>query len=185
MYKLKQEDLNVLTAKANNDEIDLIYFDESGINLNPNLPYVWSEVATTLQIPSKMSRKLNVLGFLNIKHNKLFGTTTYNRVDSDMVIASFDEFIQQITTKTVIVVDNASFHTSKKFKDKIEEWNNKNIEIFYLPPYSPELNPIEIPWKFMKYHWIDFNAYKSTENMRHYVENIIINYGITYEINFA
>jgi len=122
---------------------------------------------------------------LNINKSQLFAPTTYDRVDSDMVIAVFDEFIEQITKKTVIVVDNASFHTSKKFKAKIEEWNQKDVEIFYLPPYSPELNPIEILWKFMKYHWIDFNAYKSIQNMKYYVENILSNYGSKYEINFC
>ena len=161
---------------------------ESGFNLSPNLPYVWSEVATTIKIEAKMSKKLNVLGFLNINKSKLFSMTTYSRVDSDMVIAVFDEFIEQIktsTNKTVIVIDNASFHTSKKFKDMLPIWSKQNIEIFYLPPYSPQLNPIEILWKFMKYHWIDFNAYKSTKNMKNYVDKVLTNYGTDYEINFA
>jgi len=187
LYKLKKEDLDALKHKASSNKIDLIYFDESGFNLNPNLPYAWSKVATTLKIESKMSSKLNVLGFLNINNSKLFATTTYSRVDSDMVIATFNEFMKQTIRnckKTIIVVDNASFHTSKKFKDMLPKWNKKGVEIFYLPPYSPELNPIEILWKFMKYHWIDFKAYKSTKNMRNYVENIIINYGKKYEINF-
>jgi transposase len=44
----------------------------------------------------------------------------------------------------VIVVDNAAIHKSKKVKDYCEA---RNIILVYLPPYSPDLNPIE---KFRK-----------------------------------
>jgi hypothetical protein len=39
-------------------------------------------------------------------------------------------------------------------------------------------------WKFMKYYWIEFDAYKSTQNMKNYVEKILVGYGTKYEINF-
>lgn len=132
-----------------------------------------------------MSKKLNVLGFLNIQKNSLFATTTYSRVDSDMVIATFNEFAKQIKKKTIVVVDNATFHTSKKFKEMISIWKDIGLEVFYLPSYSPQLNPIEILWRFMKYHWIDFSAYKSIKNLRNYVHDVIINFGKKYEILFG
>jgi len=56
--------------------LDLYYFDESGFNLTPNLPYAWSTVGKTLSIPAKRSRSLNVLGFLNINNSKLFASIT-------------------------------------------------------------------------------------------------------------
>ena len=83
------------------------------------------------------------------------------------------------------VVDNASIHTSKKFQDMIPIWEAKKLTIFYLPPYSPQLNPIEMVWKFMKYYWIELDAYKSTKNMENYVEKVIKGYGTDYEINFG
>ena len=132
-----------------------------------------------------MSRNLNVLGFLNINKSKLFASTTYDKVDTDVVIAVFNLFADTITKRTVVVLDNASFHTSKKFKDKIKKWEEKGLYLFYLPPYSPQLNPIEQLWKFMKYYRIDLKAYTSIENLKNYVEKVIVGYGTEYEINFA
>lgn len=132
-----------------------------------------------------MSKNLNVLGFLNIHNSKLFASTIYDKVDTDIVIEVFNLFVETLTKKTVVVLDNASFHTSKKFKDQIKNWEEKNLYLFYLPPYSPQLNPIEQLWKFMKYYWIDLDAYISAEKMRNYVEKVIIGYGKEYEINFA
>jgi len=176
--------LEVLKDRATTGEIDLIYFDESGFTLTPNLPYGWSQISKTISIPSKRSKKLNVMGFLNIKKSKLFALTSYDKVDSDMVVLAFNEFAMTISGATTVVIDNASVHTSETFKEMIPIWKNMGLHIFFLPPYSPHLNPIEILWKFMKYHWIDFNAYKSTKHMSDYIDNIIINYGTKYEIQF-
>jgi len=160
------------------------YFDESGFNLTPNLPYAWSKVGTTLSIPAKMAKNLNVLRFLNVNKQKVFASVTSDKVDSEVVIKHFDLFVNEITKPTTVVIDNASIHTSTKFKNRAKEWEAAGLTIFYLPPYSPQLNPIEILWKFMKYYWIELDAYKSAQNMQKYVEKILIGYGTDYEINF-
>ena len=165
--------------------IDLYYFDESGFSLDPNIPYAWSLVGKTLRVPAKRSNQLNVLGFLNTHSSGLFASTTYDKVDTDVVIAVFDLFAEQLKKETVVVLDNASMHTNNKFKAKSDEWEKQGLTLFYLPPYSPQLNPIEMLWKHMKYHWIEFDAYVSIEAMKAYVEKVIIDYGKEYEISFG
>ena len=49
---------------------------------------------------------------------------------------------------------------------KIEERKEKDVLIYFLPPYSPELNLIEILWKRIKYEWLDFDACKSFQNLK-------------------
>ena|SRR5215813_962895 len=43
--------------------------------------------------------------------------------------------------------------------------------------YSPELNCIEILWRFIKYEWIELAAYKSWAHLVDYVENVLQNFG--------
>ena len=59
----------------------------------------------------------------------------------------------------VVVMDNASFHKSKKIKDLIEK---TGASLIFLPPYSPDLNPIENFWANMK-RWIK-NRFLLLEN---------------------
>ena len=73
----------------------------------------------------------------------------------------FLRFLYQLRYKEkkkwiVLFVDNASIHHAKKVKKYCEE---HNIKLVYLPPYSPELNPIEFIWKRTKkvYHMIQWN----------------------------
>ncbi|MDF1884456.1 IS630 family transposase, partial [Sulfurimonas sp. SAG-AH-194-C21] len=155
LYEQKKKELDILKDQAFKGEIDLEYFDESGFNLNPNLPYAWNPIGETLSIPAKMSKNLNVLGFFNKNKSTLFASTTYDKVDTEVVIGHFNLFVDEIKAPTVAVVDNASIHTSKKFQEMLPIWKEKGLTVFYLPPYSPQLNPIEMVWKFMKYYWIE------------------------------
>ena len=132
-----------------------------------------------------MAKNLNVLGFFNKNNSSLFASTTTDKVDSEVVIGHFNLFVDEITKPTVAVVDNASIHTSKKFQNMLPIWEEKGLTVFYFPPYSPQLNPIEMVWKFMKYYWIELDAYKSAEHMKNYVEKVIQGYGEDYEIKFT
>jgi len=68
-----------------------------------------------------------------------------------VVITCFDKFAENITQKTVVLIDNASMHTSKAFLANIEKWKDQNLFIHNIPPYSPELNKIEILWRKIKH----------------------------------
>jgi len=56
-----------------------------------------------------------------------------------------------------------------------------------LPPYTPELNRIEILWRFMKYHWINIADYASTQSLEEYIHQVLASYGKVkgFEINFG
>ena len=50
-------------------------------------------------------------------------------------------------------------------QDNLEEWQQRQIEMFWLPSYSPQLNLIEILWRFIKYEWIEIKAYRSWQTL--------------------
>ncbi len=79
------------------------------------------------------------------------------------MIKFLDNYVQKIDKLTVVVIDNAPIHTSKAIGKKIAEWRQKKLEIFWLPTYSPQLNLIETLWRFMKYKWIEKEAYSRKE----------------------
>src|SRR5436309_13783456 len=78
-------------------------------------------------------------------------------VDTSVVIACFEVFSKTLKKKTVVVMDNASVHTSEAFEECLPQWKKKGLIIKYLTPYSPELNLIEILWRNITYTWLPFN----------------------------
>ncbi len=106
-------------------------------------------------------------------------------VNTDVVEAGFDHFSEIITRKTIIIVDNAPTHTSIQFSDNLKKWEAKGLSVIYQPPYSPELNKIEILWRFIKYHQLPFSAYNSIQNLEDELEKALINIGTEYMICFS
>jgi len=180
----KVEELNKLKKLDKAGEVDLRYLDESGFSLKSNIPYAWQDKKEQITINSTSSKRLNIIGIMN-HSNEFYGEMHEGIVTSDIVIKCLDNFSNQIKKKTVIVMDQASIHTSQKFLEKVAEWKLKNLEIFWLPPYSPELNLIEILWRFMKYEWIEISAYDSWLNLKNYVKKVVSLIGTEYVINFA
>jgi len=183
-YQQKKEALHDLQQQASQGELDLYYFDESGFCLTPYLPYAWQEKGQTIQLESRPSKRLNVLGFLS-KRNELQAYSCLDSVDSNVVVRCINDFCKDIDKKTILVMDNSPIHTSETFQSNILLWKEKGLDIFYLPKYSPELNCIEILWRFIKYEWIELDAYKSWTHLVNYVENVLQNFGDKYKIIFV
>ncbi|MBW4430510.1 MAG: IS630 family transposase [Pelatocladus maniniholoensis HA4357-MV3] len=158
--------------------------DETGFCLIPSVPYAWQNKGEYLTIPSNRSPRLNVLGIMNRK-NHLEAYVSFQSINSDVVVACIDTFFPEVDKPTFIVADQASIHTSNAVLDKIEEWKERGITIFELPSYSPELNLIEILWRFIKYEWIEIDAYSSWQTFVASIEKILRQFGKNYVINFV
>ena len=183
-FERVQEEITALHEQEAAGEVGLYYFDESGFSLTPDVPYAWQAVGETIEIPSSRSKRLNVLGFCN-KQQDFHANTVQGYVDSAVVIACFDQFCDTINKKTIVVVDNASMHTSSKFKGKLGEWEENGLIVKYLPTYSPELNLIEIVWRLIKYNWLPLSAYLSFKNLKSELQLVLDGIGSEYQINFA
>src|SRR4029450_7174587 len=141
-------------------------------------------IARSHPLASGPSKRLNVLGFLS-KRNELQAYSCLGSVNSDVVIRCINDFCKDIDKKTVLVMDNSPIHTSETFQKNIPLWKEQGLDIFYLPKYAPELNCIEILWRFIKYEWIELDAYKSWTHLVNYVENVLQNFGDKYRIIFG
>jgi len=51
-------------------------------------------------------------------------------------------------------------------KEKLAQWEEKGLFLFFLPTYSPHLNPIEILWRFIKYKWLNKKEYNSWNSLK-------------------
>jgi transposase len=100
-------------------------------------------------IPTPRRRETKSLfGSLNLQNGKFFWKSA-DRGTSKVFI----EHLHQLRAHskgemTIVIVDNASIHKSKKVKAFLKK--HEDVKIYYLPPYSPEYNPVEIVWRLIK-----------------------------------
>ncbi|MEM9486859.1 MAG: IS630 family transposase [Cyanobacteria bacterium P01_F01_bin.116] len=183
-YERKRAALDILKCLDDLGCIGLYYLDETGFTLVPPIPYAWQVIGETLEIPSQSSGRLNVLGIMH-RQGDLESYVSEQSITSDVVAACIDAFFPNVDQPTVIVMDQASIHTGQIVWERRDEWAQRGIYVFELPVASPELNLIEIPWRFMKYEWIDIAAYESWQSLKNHVEEMLIGFGKEFVINFA
>lgn len=124
--------LRVECAAADRD-FDLIYFDGAGFSLTPSVPYAWQLRGQTLEIPSEHSPRLNVLGFLNL-NGALQSYVFQGAIDSAALIKCFDDYCRRMKRRALIVLDNASVHTSREVKAQIRRSEEQGLYLLFLPP---------------------------------------------------
>ena len=112
--------------------------------------------------------RLNLIGALAWATRTLHFETFEESVKSEQVVAFIDAIARDAdpTKLTVIVLDNARFHTSKKIKEKQPGWEQKGVLLRFLPPYCPHLNPIEALWKQLKSFLLPRRHYDSLASLK-------------------
>ena len=175
-YNAKLKELKDLIELEKANYIDIFYADATGFNQNGYVPYGWQPINEYIHLTPQKGKTLQVFGFMS-KDNRFEGYSCLSSLNSAAVIAFIDDFATTIRQKTILVIDNASIHHSQEFHNKIEEWNELDLYIFYLPTYSPHLNPIEILWRKMKYEWIEYENIETFEELEQQVIHILNNFG--------
>ena len=152
--------------------------------MQPYLPYGWQKPQGQIRIFARNNKKrLNLMGFMDADL-RLSVYQNEKSITSEFFINAVEDFIKQVDKPTVLVMDNSPIHSCKSVYYKLRQWQNQNLFIFFLPKYSPHLNPIEILWKRMKYKWLNKRHYHSFRTLKKQVGKIITQFGVEYTINF-
>ena len=181
--------MQLLTAWAALGYIELRFLDETGFSMLPNIPYGWLPKGKQCGILADNKRVMNILGLMSLDH-KLTSYVSQKSINSAFIIECLEDFCSSVEKPTVIVMDQAPWHTSKSMKEKLPIWEKKNMYVFYLPKYSPHLNAIEIlcgspPGRKIKYKWLKPEDYMSPHTLKKAVFNLLECFGSQFRINFS
>ncbi len=182
-YQAKLADLKQLISLHKGNFIDLYFADESGFNMEGYIPYGWQPKGKYIEITPAKTKGTQIFGLMSF-NNDLESYAIKGSMNSRVVIAFLDDFKSRIKRPTAVVIDNAPIHHSKEFEAKIQQWKEEDFYIFFLPKYSPHLNPIEILWRMIKYHWLQYEELESQVELDIQLEKILCSFGSKYTINF-
>ena len=131
---------------------DLVYIDESGVEETIIKDRGWGKKGERIhgKRSGKYYNRINVLSALC--NNKSIAPFIFKGTCNTELFNKWVEgiLIKELKKGQVVIMDNASFHKSQKTIDLIE---SAGCRVIFLPPYSPNLNPIEKFWANMK-RWI-------------------------------
>lgn len=135
-----------------NGEIDLdnlIFIDESGTKLGETSDYAYAQSGQRVSSaePKNKGNNISIISAIGLSGviAAMFCSCTFDS-------RAFECFIERhllpsLRPGHILILDNVSFHKSNAIKESL---NRLGVRIVFLPPYSPELNPIENMWSKIK-----------------------------------
>lgn len=128
-----------------------MFEDEASISNTATVSYQWDLKGKQPLVKSKQSKRerQTFFGCVALKT----GEVVVKRADKGNS-KTFKAFLVKTIhhfkgKKVIMVLDNVRYHHAKALKPFLEQ-NKSKIELLFLPPYSPDLNPMERVWWYMR-----------------------------------
>lgn len=130
----------------------LIFFeDEAGIHLTPTVGHSWGRVGHRPTVPVTGKRGcISTMSAIS-PDGRLFFVIPKEKVNASVFITFLKGLLGEYPRRKLFVVaDQASSHTAAATRDFVT--SQPRLRLFFLPPYSPDLNPDEQVWNHLKNH---------------------------------
>lgn len=138
-----------IAARAKREGALVFFADESGIRSDYHAGTTWSPVGKTPIVKATGAR----FGFNMLSAVNAAGAFRFMTVEGTVNGAVFCQFLERLivgqTRKVFLIVDGHPSHKAKVVKSFVEARADR-LELFFLPPYSPDLNPDELVWNHVK-----------------------------------
>jgi len=142
-----EQKLQPRLAEAQQGKRHMFFVDAAHFVLQPFLGFLWCFTRVFIQAPSGRQR-LNVLGALHATTRQLVTVVNQDYINAETVATLLRQLAATFSDLPItLVLDNARYQHCRMI---IELAAQLDIELLFLPPYSPNLNLIERLWKFVK-----------------------------------
>ena len=146
-------------------DADIGFEDESGVKVSECKGKTWGVKGCTPQVYVPLKRGgYNVLSYITNQGVLQYSVTDKN-IDSDKFISFLKQIIRNRSRPLILIIDRASFHTSKKVRDFVRSHRHQ-IRIFFLPTHSPQLNPDEKVWNDIKNNRLRKSPSKTKQELK-------------------
>jgi transposase len=158
-----------LRARAKSHGAAIFFLDEAGFSSEPNLGRTYGQKGETPVVRTTGQRqKVSAISAVNAKG--AFWCSVYTgMLNAERFVEFLQDFLQTRRGKVYLVVDGHPSHRAKKVQQFVQSTGGR-LELHFLPPYAPDLNPDEFVWQYAKTNGIAKKPLKQGESLRERVE---------------
>ena len=144
----------------------IFFFDEGRFGLQSTLARIWAKRGEPLQVKVQQGYKSFYIYSCVSPHCGESFSLFLPEVNTEMMNIFFEELSNQYPDKDILMIlDQAGWHKAKDLKV------TQNITLMFLPPYSPELNPVEKLWQWLRKEVTHNNLFKTLKTLMDALEN--------------
>ncbi len=127
----------------------IAYVDEAGFDPTQPNRSGWTPVGEVHSLLAGRGKRLNVLAAL-LSTNERFSVKLWRTTTALLFVGFLGLLLTHVGGPLLVILDNASIHKAKEIRGLLEILKENGLVLYFLPPYSPELNRIERFWHKMK-----------------------------------
>ena len=147
----------------------IFFLDEAGFQSDPPLGRTYGLKGKTPVVRTSGQRQsLNVISAVNAR-GEFWAATYTGKLDAEAFMAFLRNFMQGRAGKTLLVVDGRPAHKAKVVAAYVKSLKGR-LELHFLPPYAPDLNPDEFVWSHMKNNGVSKKPLKQNESLQKRIE---------------
>jgi transposase len=165
-----EERYPLLRQRAREHGAGIFFLDEAGFDSEPRLGRTYGLKGQTPVVATTGQRqKVNVISAVNARG--AFWCQMYTeRLNAQLFVQFLKELMAGRTEKVYLVVDGHPAHKANLVKDLVKEMEGR-LELHFLPPYAPDLNPDEFVWSYMKTNGLSKKPLRQNESLKARVES--------------
>jgi transposase len=156
-----------IRRRAAKEGAEIFFADEASVRTDFHAGTTWAPVGRTPVVQKTGARTSVMMISAVTPKGKLRFMVHDNGLKSEEFITFCRRLLDDTTGKVFLIVDGGRIHTSKMTRRFVER--TERLELFFLPPYSPELNPDEWIWKNVKNDRVGRQAAQSHNELRLFV----------------
>lgn len=174
-----EKELNPRLDEARQGKRTLLFMDAAHMVLGAFLSCLWSVVPVFIRSACGRQR-YNVLGAINPLNLQFFRVCNTEYINSTSVCELLRQIASAgISTPITLVLDNARYQRCELVQSLARELN---IELLFLPSYSPNLNLIERLWKFVKKQALNNHHHTNFEDFRQRIDSCLDQLSSTHRV---
>ena len=169
-----KETYPTLKKRAKRLGATIFFLDEAGFQSDPPLGRTYGlKGQTPVVVTSGQRQSINVISAVTAR-GEFWAVTYTGKLNAEAFVAFLQNFMKGRSGKALMVVDGHPAHKANIVKHYIQSLKGR-LELHFLPPYAPDLNPDEFVWSHMKTNGVSKKPLKKNESMRERVEEDIAN----------
>ena len=169
-----KETYPTLRKRAKRLGATIFFLDEAGFQSDPPLGRTYGlKGHTPVVVTSGQRQSINVISAVTAR-GEFWAATYTGKLNAEAFVAFLQNFMKGRRGKALLVVDGHPAHKANSVKQYVQSLKGR-LELHFLPPYAPDLNPDEFVWSHMKTNGVSKKPLKKNESMRERVEEDIAN----------
>jgi transposase len=142
----------------------IFFLDEAGFQSDPPLGRTYGLKGHTPEVPTSGQRQsLNVISAVTAR-GEFWAITYTSKLNAATFVIFLQDFMRNQKGKVFLVVDGHPAHKAKVVKAYVQSLQGR-LELHFLPPYAPDLNPDEFVWSHMKNNGVSKKPLKLNESL--------------------